>query len=247
MDSDNENPIAAEIRRKIEALPENVRALIYSAETSSTLRTIGAKHQLHIDQIGMLETETTAAMMGVTRLEDLAQNLEDSLNIPAEKAAELTKDINDQLFIKIRESMKDASRATEREAEPQKPLAAQIPLASTPQFDASPSVAMPSASKATEAPEPALVPTPTPIVPPVAAAASISTPLSTPVSAPKPATPDLSHEESMLSEKKVSAATAPTTIPASPASATPKPAEVVSADAGKPQNYKADPYREPLE
>ncbi|HEY4501901.1 MAG TPA: hypothetical protein VJJ20_02445 [Candidatus Paceibacterota bacterium] len=62
------------------------------------------------------------------------------------------------------------------------------------------------------------------------AIAAPTTPFSAPIPSPKP---DLLAAETMLAEKKVSA----------PTPTAPKP----NPDPARPQNYKADPYREPAE
>jgi hypothetical protein len=60
--------------------------------------------------------------------------------------------------------------------------------------------------------------------------------------------PSLGAAEAMLSEKKITppAQTAPE-APASASSATPAASPAPKADPAQPQNYKADPYREPIE
>lgn len=101
-----------EIQKKLEALPPDVRKLVYSAEMESVLRQIGTKNQLHVDKIGLLESETVAVMIGISKAEDFVQNLSDSLNIDEVKSKAIANDINSMLLLKIRESMKNAPRAT---------------------------------------------------------------------------------------------------------------------------------------
>lgn len=84
-----------------------------------------------------------------------------------------------------------------------------------------PSVVMPSSKPAVSV---AAAPTPTPAPTPAPSAPA-------PAATPKPA-PELSAIDSLLSHKQVTPA---------PSAATPAP------NPGQPQNYKADPYREPVE
>ncbi len=100
----------SEIQKKIDALPPDIRQFIYSSEMESILRQIGTKHQLHIDQIGALETETAAVMIGLSKADEFVQNLTDSLNIDEAKSKVIADDINQQLFLKIRESMKNTPK-----------------------------------------------------------------------------------------------------------------------------------------
>ncbi len=99
-----------EIQKKLEALPPDVRKLVYSAEMESVLRQIGTKNQLHVDKIGLLESETVAVMIGISKAEDFVQNLSDSLNIDEIKSRAIANDVNSMLLLKIRESMKNLSQ-----------------------------------------------------------------------------------------------------------------------------------------
>ena len=100
-----------EIQKKLEALPPDVRKLVYSAEMESVLRQIGVKNQLHVDKIGLLESETVAVMIGITNPNDFVSNLADTLNIDEIKSKAVANDVNTMLLLKIRESMKNAPRA----------------------------------------------------------------------------------------------------------------------------------------
>lgn len=73
---------------------------------TKAVQDIGSKHQLHIDQMGALEGEVAAAMIGVTKLEDLTANIAEALSIEEQKASEIAKSVNEDIFIKIRESVK---------------------------------------------------------------------------------------------------------------------------------------------
>ncbi len=232
MDGNTESPLGKEIKEKFDALPQHLKDYVYSTEMSKVIQTIAAKHSLHIDQAGELEAETAAAMMGVTKVEELEENLASALELDAQKAAAVTKDINEMLFVKIREDMKASAEPKAAPDVPKMPLAAQLPVptpASTPQ------VVMPSSSAPVvpPAPAPAAAPTVVPAPPPA------------PAPAPKPAmAPNLGAADAILSEKKVTpSAAAP--IPAAPT--TPAASPVSKVDPTQPQNYKADPYREPVE
>jgi hypothetical protein len=224
-----------EIQKLIDALPPEVKALLYSKEMDNTVQQIGTKHQLHIDQIGELESEVAAAMIGISQMQELPQNISDTLGVDMTKSNGIVADINLLLLDKIRSSMKKS--------------------------DAEKSVIMPSAmAVSAAAPTPtstapvAPAPVTTPVVPTPAA-----TPLSTdmqiePPEAPAPAkatppAPQMHEADVMLSEPTVSLPkkieTTPTPMPVVAPTATPTAAKV---EAPQPApSYKADPYREPIE
>ncbi len=101
------------------------------------------------------------------------------------------------------------------------------------------SIVMPSSKPIETPPAPVAIRTPAPaapIVPPVA---------QTPAVAPKPAL-DLHAADAMLSQKQVSTSASATVPPPAAPAAAPAPAKPAPSPA-QPQNYKADPYREPVE
>lgn len=183
-----------EIQKKLDALPPNVRKLVYSAEMESILRQIGAKNQLHVDKIGLLESETVAVMIGITNPNDFVSNLADTLSIDEVKSKAIANDINSMLLLKIRESMKNLSQPTTP------PAAVKI---TTPTAPPPPPPASPAPQKTTE-PHPAdlmlaqktvsvapVLPIPPKPAPPVAPMTpKPATPPPPPPAAPKPYTTD---------------------------------------------------------
>jgi hypothetical protein len=182
-----------EIEKRFESLPADIKALVYSAEMLNAIQNVGTKHQLHVDQVGTLESEVADVMTGFSLPEEFVPNLKESLGLDDTKTQAIAKDINDQLFIKIRESMKKASEQSSvpRQAVPQ-PSAPSMP---------------PSAAPKTVVPPP--VPSTPAAVPPVAP----------PTMPQTPKKPDLSPVDSMLERKNV---TVPPPS-ATPATATPPP------------------------
>jgi hypothetical protein len=177
-----------DIRKKFESLPEDIKALVYSADMSGVLKAAANKYGLHIDQLDSLEAVTADVMTGFSQREEFVPNLKESLDIDDTKAQAIAKDINEQLFVKIRESMKKASEQS----------AALKPPVSTPII---PPPAAPKPIATAPAPS---APVPAPIVP------------STMPQMPKK--PDLSAVDTMLERKNVSAppppaAPVPTTPP----------------------------------
>lgn len=229
-----------EVQKRIEALPPEVSALLYSPEMLEIVKRVGAKQQLHIDQVGLLEAETGEVMLGFTSSKDYPEALMETLGVDRMKADAIAQDINDMLFVKIRDAMKKASANGDNSASaPQNPPAAEK------------SVVMPSAVKAAP-------PTP-PAQSPVAKVESVplpvvlaSTPQTKPVTpAPAPAQapmtpPAIPKVDVMLSQPTVSLPN-PSVPPAAPTTAQPTPPPA-KTEAPKPvPPYKADPYREPPE
>ncbi len=220
-----------EIGKRMAALPEAAAEFLYSAEMAGMIKLIAEKHHLHIDQMSLLEAETGELILGLVGTQEFVPNLIESLHIDAASAEAVAKEINEQVLSKIRTDMG-------------RPNVVPAPASSAPATPIipAPSVVMPSS------PKPTVFPNREPVATPVAAPATPSAS----TSVPKPTvTPNLGAADAILSEKKVTPPPTPAPTPAVPvipaAPATPAASPVPKVDPVLPQNYKADPYREPVE
>jgi len=228
-----------EIKKKIDALPPEIKTLIYSTQMDTAMQQIGAKNQLHIDQIGALESEVVAAMIGISPLEDLPANLIDTLGIDKAKSDSLVNDINEQLLDKIRNSMKQADTHITSTPVPSNPPAISAPLVSVGNKTDEKSVVMPSAAKA---PVPAAS---QPAAPTIPLADAPTPPMVKPAGLPA-----MPHVDAMLSQPTVSIAPKPDVASATPPTpaAAPVSAEIKKSDTPTPPPiYKTDPYHEPID
>lgn len=64
---------------------------------------IGEKFDLHIDQVGGLDTETREVLLGTKKKEDFAKNIMEHIEVSENIANDLVKEVNDTIFLKIRE------------------------------------------------------------------------------------------------------------------------------------------------
>jgi hypothetical protein len=94
-----------EAEARLKQLPPDVRNLIYSADMTNIIRAIGDTYQLHIDQIGRLESETSFLMLGFTEQKDFVRVLSERIPTDADTARRIASDVHDKLLIKIRESL----------------------------------------------------------------------------------------------------------------------------------------------
>ncbi len=115
-----------EIDKKMETLPPDIQGLVYSAHMLDVIQSIGTKYKLHIDQVGTLEAEVADIMIGFTPAEKFVPNLMATLSLDQATAENIAKDINDELFIKIREAMKKLPQNVVPAPAPAAPPAAPI-------------------------------------------------------------------------------------------------------------------------
>jgi hypothetical protein len=221
-----------ESQKRFENSPQEIKNMLYSIEMLDAMRQIGEKFKLHIDQVGLLQVETTSVMLGFTSSDDFDSTIANTLRIEPSQATLIAQDVDQMLFSKIRNSMKQVYEANKTPA----PITSAPVMPPTP-----PATPMMKASPAVTAPYPPMPDAPAPVAvaisssPSVTPAATTTTPVpQAPVSAPPMPKPPLTassmaQAETVLSQKTVDTGPA---IPKAPPI---------------PPSYKTDPYREPAE
>ena len=110
-----------QISQMYDNLPEDLKDSIFSVDTTSVVNEIGRKYGLAIDKIGDLANETGMVMLGVTHPNEFIGNLADRLEVDKEKARAIAQEINEQIFKKVRESLRKIHNMREEaEEEPTK-------------------------------------------------------------------------------------------------------------------------------
>lgn len=137
MPENSANSIANQIEQRMAELPQDVRDVVNSAQLGTNLRAIGQAHGLHIDQIAVLEDEVMLVMLGFFEPEDFNNQIATQLRLSTLDATAIAQEINQVIFLPIRESM-IAFAASKRkapvvpepaQAKPQIPSAPQMPNA----------------------------------------------------------------------------------------------------------------------
>jgi len=94
------------IRERFDSLPKMVQEVILSSDYENSLIEIGKQFQLNVEQLGALEQETTMTMMGLIPLADFETELTREVNVDKEKGSRISKEVNEKVFLKIRELLK---------------------------------------------------------------------------------------------------------------------------------------------
>jgi len=99
-------------------LPEEIQDVMASMNSTYTIRTIGQKYGLHIDKIGELSDEIGLTMLGLTKSDDFLVHIKNRLQLDQTTAEQITREVNEQIFLPIRESLMKlhANEATEASA-----------------------------------------------------------------------------------------------------------------------------------
>src|SRR3989344_3731045 len=101
-----QNLTEGQIETMYKNLPNDLKTVFFSANKDETIESIGRKYNLAIDKIGDLANEAGMVMLGVTHPNDFIGNLADRLEIDKEKARAIAQEINEQIFKKVRDSLR---------------------------------------------------------------------------------------------------------------------------------------------
>ncbi len=89
----------------LDKLPQEVRDVVLSLDTSQHLWKIGEKRNLQIDQIGIMHDMAMDAMMGIVATKNLVGELEKELHVSALEASVIARDIDENIFKPIKQTM----------------------------------------------------------------------------------------------------------------------------------------------
>lgn len=106
-----DDELTQQIMQRLAELPADVRQAVQSTNLSKSIQALGTKYQLHIDQIGELEDETLMAMLGFVPLESFEKRLASALHLPGETAKKIAGDVNQNIFLAVRTSLRQFTKA----------------------------------------------------------------------------------------------------------------------------------------
>ncbi|MFA6050479.1 MAG: hypothetical protein WC761_04765 [Candidatus Paceibacterota bacterium] len=86
-------------------LPPEIKDVIVSTSTTEHLFKIGEKHSLHIDKIGIMTDLAFDVMMGIVASKNFVAELQKELEISALDASTLARDIDENVFRPIKNTM----------------------------------------------------------------------------------------------------------------------------------------------
>lgn len=125
---EEESYSAEEAQKRAEKLPAAAKEMLYSPEMGRIIRSVGQKHQLHIDQMDLLSTEAGQVILGFIEPKKFPQSISETFRIDQASANAIAQDINTLLFEKIRSAMKSGAEV----ALTQKTITPPAPVTPTP-------------------------------------------------------------------------------------------------------------------
>ena len=112
-----------ELDKMYAELPEDVKDAMSSVDTVQVMKDIKDKYNLHLDKAGDLSAEIAMLMMGAIPPQRFITNLQSSLEVDKATAKEIATIVNDRIFQKILNSLKEIQDMAEKKdiSVPQKP------------------------------------------------------------------------------------------------------------------------------
>lgn len=96
------------LAEQYEKLPEKLKEAVYSEDIALKLFDLGRKYGITIEKNGFLAEEVGYVILGLEKPEEFPKFVKERLDFDDEETAEIVKDINQQIFMPIREALKRA-------------------------------------------------------------------------------------------------------------------------------------------
>jgi hypothetical protein len=97
-------------------LPFVLRQYIADDDLTNITEQVGKEHQLHVDTVGALYRETTNMLLGLINPTQFVGELK-SVGVPEESIGAIVQELNEKVFIPLREKMKNQTQEPEDEDE----------------------------------------------------------------------------------------------------------------------------------
>ena len=104
------------LEEKIKSLPDDMQIAMFSPEVSEQVQDVAEKYSLDIEQTGVLMDITSYVMLALIPSKNFVAELAKEAQIDTEKATNIAKDINDEVFAGIKESLRKIQEIAEKNA-----------------------------------------------------------------------------------------------------------------------------------
>jgi hypothetical protein len=95
-----------QIENRMNSLPADIREAMSKVDTTTAILNVGKKNGLHVDQMGDLLYCVGLVMLGFEKSDHFKEIIIEKIGVPFEQANIITADINNEVFLKLKESIK---------------------------------------------------------------------------------------------------------------------------------------------
>lgn len=121
-----------ELEEKFKKLPRDVQLALTSVEVADDIQKISDKNGLLLDQTGVLFDLFSYVLLGLLPANEFVRTFAQEARVDEKTATAVAKEINDQVFSKVRSSIQAAQTSRETASQPVQPPAATIVPKETP-------------------------------------------------------------------------------------------------------------------
>ena len=103
----NDPSFGEDLKQALKELPPPLRAYVLARKYTPVVKSLMTKYLLHIDQAAILEREVILLLLAIVTTEDFAAALKTEASIPDETIRNILIDLNDQIFVPLRDEMRN--------------------------------------------------------------------------------------------------------------------------------------------
>jgi len=100
------DPLIKQRYLKYFQLPQDLRKIIFSAETADKIMRIAKKNTLNNNQTWWTSYITGMILLGETNIIDFLKSIEKECKLEREQARQLARDINSEIFLPVKDDLK---------------------------------------------------------------------------------------------------------------------------------------------
>lgn len=94
-------------------LPQDLRQTIFSVETSNKINKVAGKNRLNKNQLWWASHTTGMILLGEINIVNFVKTLQEKCHLDRESARQLARDINQAVFLSVKESLKKIHKVSE--------------------------------------------------------------------------------------------------------------------------------------
>lgn len=124
MNTPFDQTLESDIKELMKEVPAPVRAVFASGKVETVAKSLMQKYKLHIDQGAVVEREVILLLLGLKSPDEFTGALAEEAKLDQQIINSIVKDVNDQIFVPLREEMRKGASAEVKppHPQPQRPL-----------------------------------------------------------------------------------------------------------------------------
>jgi len=118
------DPLIKQRYLKYLQLPEDLRQIMFTEETASKIYQVGGKNNLNENQLWWASHTAGMIILGETNIVNFVKTLQEKCKLTEEPARQLARDINQAIFLPVKENLKKIHKVPQwpRENEKKEPV-----------------------------------------------------------------------------------------------------------------------------